>query len=460
MADESIVKFPDMLRIKGVMAKGYGIICKFPMTDPELGIYAKAIYALLCSYSGNGTAACPSRKKIMELIPLGRKAYDSGIKQLQEQGYVSIKKNNTQANGQFSHNIYTLESNPKKFADSKYSSSGGTLSSTFSFSGIKRAGYGMIPRSVMIDPRLTPTAKVIYAYLASFSGAGKVAFPEVKNIQYHLGIGRTAYFSHMKKLTETNYITAVQRHENGKLGVNDYWLNDNPDESSVAPLEQRRKTKRVVVTGAERQTSQSAAKEHSVQSAGKEHTAEELTVEVHPGTEHTAKEHTATETLAREHTVGEITAQETTIKNSSLINSSLSISHSINKVSTHWTDGLSWGEIVDYIECKLEPDETCSAMNIALSRDDYDFIVSVIADFICSTRKKLRVRGVEHDRGEVIEQLLALDLDDYAYIIDKIKSVEGSIKNVRSYCLVCLYSAKEDHNIELSRQITQDFKHG
>ena len=28
----------------------------------------------------------------------------------------------------------------------------------------------------------------------------------------------------MKKLTETNYITAVQRHENGKLGVNDYWL--------------------------------------------------------------------------------------------------------------------------------------------------------------------------------------------------------------------------------------------
>ena len=460
MADESIVKFPDMLRIKGVMAKGYGIICKFPMTDPELGIYAKAIYALLCSYSGNGTAACPSRKKIMELIPLGRKAYDSGIKQLQEQGYVSIKKNNTQANGQFSHNIYTLESNPKKFADSKYSSSGGTLSSTFSFSGIKRAGYGMIPRSVMIDPRLTPTAKVIYAYLASFSGAGKVAFPEAKNIQYHLGIGRTAYFSHMKKLTETNYITAVQRHENGKLGVNDYWLNDNPDESSVAPLEQRRKTKRVVVTGAERQTSQSAAKEHSVQSAGKEHTAEELTVEVHPGTEHTGKEHTATETLAREHTVGEITAQETTIKNSSLINSSLSISHSINKVSTHWTDGMSWGEIVDYIECKLEPDETCSAMNIALSRDDYDFIVSVIADFVCSTRKKLRVRGVEHDRGEVIEQLLALDLDDYAYIIDKIKSVEGTIKNVRSYCLVCLYSAKEDHNIELSRQITQDFKHG
>ena len=460
MADESIVKFPDMLRIKGVMAKGYGIICKFPMTDPELGIYAKAIYALLCSYSGNGTAACPSRKKIMELIPLGRKAYDSGIKQLQEQGYVSIKKNNTQANGQFSHNIYTLESNPKKFADSKYSSSGGTLSSTFSFSGIKRAGYGMIPRSVMIDPRLTPTAKVIYAYLASFSGAGKVAFPEAKNIQYHLGIGRTAYFSHMKKLTETNYITAVQRHENGKLGVNDYWLNDNPDESSVAPLEQRRKTKRVVVTGAERQTSQSAAKEHSVQSAGKEYTAVERTVEVHPGTEHTGKEHTATETLAREHTVGEITAQETTIKNSSLINSSLSISHSINKVSTHWTDGMSWGEIVDYIECKLEPDETCSAMNIALSRDDYDFIVSVIADFVCSTRKKLRVRGVEHDRGEVIEQLLALDLDDYAYIIDKIKSVEGSIKNVRSYCLVCLYSAKEDHNIELSRQITQDFKHG
>ena len=38
MVDESIIKFPDMLRIKGVMAKGYGIICKFPMTDPDLKV--------------------------------------------------------------------------------------------------------------------------------------------------------------------------------------------------------------------------------------------------------------------------------------------------------------------------------------------------------------------------------------------------------------------------------------
>ena len=86
--------------------------------------------------------------------------------------------------------------------------------------------------------------------------------------------------------------------------------------------------------------------------------------------------------------------------------------------------------------------------------------VQVIAEFICSGRKKLRIRGVEHDRGEVIDKLLELNLDDYAYIIEKIKSVKGTIKNVRSYCLVCLYSAKEDHNVELSRQIAQDFKHG
>ena len=209
------------------------------------------------------------------------------------------------------------------------------------------------------------------------------------------------------------------------------------------------------MTGAEGQASQSAAKEHSVQSVGKEHTAK-----VHPAAEHTDKEPSARETPVREHTVGETAAQETTIKNSSLINSSLNISPSINKASTHWTDGMSWGEIIDYIECKLDPDETCAVMNIPLSRENYDFIAQVIADFLCSDRKKLRIRGVEHDRGDVIDKLLALDLYDYAYIIDKIKSVEGTIKNVRSYCLVCLYSAKEDHNIELSRQITQDFKHG
>ena len=90
----------------------------------------------------------------------------------------------------FAHNSYTIVSNPKKFAEQKYDSDGGAL--TFGFTGLKGAGYGLLPRMVMFDQRLSCTAKVIYAYLASYSGAGQVSFPKVAVICRHLACLRTA----------------------------------------------------------------------------------------------------------------------------------------------------------------------------------------------------------------------------------------------------------------------------
>ena len=41
------VKFPDILKYEGVMAKGFGIICKFPMTDRVRHLADKGIYGLV-----------------------------------------------------------------------------------------------------------------------------------------------------------------------------------------------------------------------------------------------------------------------------------------------------------------------------------------------------------------------------------------------------------------------------
>ena len=38
--------------------------------------------------------------------------------------------------------------------------------------GINCKGYGIIPKAVMLDQRLTIQAKAIYAYFRSFAGAG------------------------------------------------------------------------------------------------------------------------------------------------------------------------------------------------------------------------------------------------------------------------------------------------
>lgn len=86
---------------------------------------------------------------------------------------------------------------------------------------------------VMFDQRLSCTAKVIYAYLASYSGAGQVSFPKVAVICRHLGLSENSFRKHMKQLVDTNYISRVQRHINGRLASNSYHLNDCPDTAAA-----------------------------------------------------------------------------------------------------------------------------------------------------------------------------------------------------------------------------------
>lgn len=87
---------------------------------------------------------------------------------------------------------------------------------------------------MLIDSRLPVKAKGIYAYFCSFTGSGNNAFPKKDKIIFHLGITEPTYYKFYKLLTELNYITAVQRHIDGRLGVNDYYLNDSPDVAKAA----------------------------------------------------------------------------------------------------------------------------------------------------------------------------------------------------------------------------------
>ena len=96
------------------------------------------------------------------------------------------------------------------------------------------------------------------------------------------------------------------------------------------------------------------------------------------------------------------------------------------------------------------------SLKICLSDDEISYFLNLIIDFIQSG-KNLNVRGVWHDRGEVIDRFLALDIEDYQYIKGKVEAVGSHIKNLRGYYLACLYNAKEDHAAEIGRQIARDF---
>lgn len=440
MLEGNVLRFPDMLRVEGVMSKGYGIICKFPMTDPDLKVQAKGIYAYLCACCGNGTTAFPSIAKITEHLQIGKDTYYKAVKQLKEQGYIQARQQKV-ANGQFANNVYTIVSNPKKFQDSGYEAKG-TLHTSLAFTGLKMAGFGLIPRAVMYDSRLSVTAKVLYAYLASFSGGGKVAFPAKSYIQRHLGIGDSTYKTNMRALTSTNYVTVIQRHVNGKLSSNDYFLNDKPDEAAVLAPEVARKTKTV--------TCQRVKIPDTAQRVKIQESVEQEAVLQKAGSQEPAGQ----ETVQQEAASQEAALRETNI-NSFPINSSPNINPSINRAE-HWTDGLSREELLEVIIVETQPYIRRDTQNICLSDDEISYFLNLIIDFI-QAGKDLNVRGVWHDRGEVIDRFLALDIEDYQYIKGKVEAVGSHIKNLRGYYLACLYNAKEDHAAEIGRQIARDF---
>ena len=226
---EKVISFGDQLKVEGINFKGFGILPKYVMLDPDLSIEAKTIYAYFCSFAGNGSATFPGRDKILSDLPMSKDAYYKHFRQLTDQGYITVEQQGGNSGAIYGKNIYTLVSNPKKFSEKPEDTKHGLAYSRIRFSGLKAAGFGMIPKAVMIDPRLPVKAKGVYAYFCSFTGSGNNAFPKKEKILFHLGIAEKTYYKFYKLLTELNYITAVQRHIDGRLQVNDYYLNDTPN---------------------------------------------------------------------------------------------------------------------------------------------------------------------------------------------------------------------------------------
>lgn len=230
---EKVISFGDQLKVEGINFKGFGILPKYVMLDPDLSIEAKTIYAYFCSFAGNGSATFPGRDKILSDLPMSKDAYYKHFRQLTDQGYITVEQQGGNSGAIYGKNIYTLVSNPKKFSEKPEDTKHDLAYSRIRFSGLKAAGFGMIPKAVMIDPRLPVKAKGVYAYFCSFTGSGNNAFPKKEKILFHLGIAEKTYYKFYKLLTELNYITAVQRHIDGRLQVNDYYLNDTPNAANA-----------------------------------------------------------------------------------------------------------------------------------------------------------------------------------------------------------------------------------
>ena len=228
---ETILSFPeyaDQLRIQGINYKGFGVLPKYVMIDPDLTIEAKAIYAYFCSFAGNGNSTFPGRDKILSDLIISKDSYYNHFHLLTEQGYISVEQQ-VGFGALYGKNIYTLVSNPKKFEEKPEDNKHNLAYSRIRFSGLKAVGYGIIPKAVTLDPRLPIKAKGIYAYFCAFTGSGNNAFPKLAQITHHLRINKDTYYKYFNQLKQLNYITVKQRRIAGKLSINDYYLSETPD---------------------------------------------------------------------------------------------------------------------------------------------------------------------------------------------------------------------------------------
>ena len=96
--------------------------------------------------------------------------------------------------------------------------------------GINARGYGILPKMVMLDRKLTIESKAIYSYFCSYAGAGNQAFPGTKKIREDLCISKDRYYKHFNLLKSLGYIKVEQvRNDKGTFKHNLYTLVTNPE---------------------------------------------------------------------------------------------------------------------------------------------------------------------------------------------------------------------------------------
>lgn len=220
----------EILKIEGVGCKGFGILPKFVALDTELSIGAKAIYAYFCSLAGSGTCAFPKRDTIISHLGINKDTYYKFYNELLDAGYLTAYQEKRDPKQGFSRNIYTLVQNPERFRQMKIRSAPEADGyDNVYIQGMTQYGYGIIPRLVMMDPRLDIKAKGIYAYYIAHSGAGQYTHLKRGLILKHLGISTKTYYKYLNELIGLNYITTEQKKSEGRFASTTYILNSNPD---------------------------------------------------------------------------------------------------------------------------------------------------------------------------------------------------------------------------------------
>lgn len=457
---EKVISFGDQLKVEGINFKGFGILPKYVMLDPDLSIEAKTIYAYFCSFAGNGSATFPGRDKILSDLPMSKDAYYKHFRQLTDQGYITVEQQGGNSGAIYGKNIYTLVSNPKKFSEKPEDTKHGLAYSRIRFSGLKAAGFGMIPKAVMIDPRLPVKAKGVYAYFCSFTGSGNNAFPKKEKILFHLGIAEKTYYKFYKLLTELNYITAVQRHIDGRLQVNDYYLNDTPNAANA---------KKKTVFSCSTQDSKKQDTELEIQDGKKQDTEKQDTQIQDSKKQDTNKNNSNKNNVLYNHSLNQQPAQPEQIEGARDVKRD--ISYEVE------TELLKQKKLPYYF--KSDPEKMIAAIHFMVEWDTffpngykdgfeqriYNLFVEALIEMCCAD-KPMALKGSITTYAKVIDKINQLaKFEDYYVDISefadparenyKRAALDQDIRNPMQYMKACIWDAMQTGSIGMYADIAR-----
>lgn len=92
----------------------------------------------------------------------------------------------------------------------------------------KKAGYGLVRKSVMTNPEIHIEAKGIYAYLCSFANAKGECFPSVQTMCAELHIGKDRFYRHIDQLIDEGIVTKTKQRNGNRYERNLYTLTQHP----------------------------------------------------------------------------------------------------------------------------------------------------------------------------------------------------------------------------------------
>lgn len=267
--------------------------------------------------------------------------------------------------------------------------------------GINSQGYGIIPKMVMQDKRLTIQAKAIYGYFCSYAGAGKTAFPKQSKILADLKISRNCYYTHFNLLKEYGYIQTYQeKNEDGSFSRNIYTL-----------------------------------------------------VEVLPCTKFKDTGIDSPCTISRD-TVERDTIRWDTNNNSIKINSI----NNYQSVSQGQTDGQPFQAVLDLIRENVSYEDLQAAY-----RGDMELIdefIAIILDALLSDSKTVRINGENKPRELVKANLMKLTYADMEHVLQQFKEHGKRIRKKPQYILSMLYHSPMELNAHYANWVRSDWEKG